>query len=397
MHCDVDLLRVIAFTQDFVDLSYIMIPIILIILTSFDLGKIVIGKEADFSSGIKKITKRMIFGVVIFFIPVFITLALELISHKESEDTLACWEYATDDIIKEKMKEKEAKQKIEQEKRDKEWEEEQAKKIQDRKDELAKRQKEKEEAEKAEKEKQEAEKGQNGQGSTGSITETSGPTNTDSTVNIPKSNYLTPFVNGKQKALKKGDCMRQSDNCACPAQGRFSGFYFTMKNSTGRDMNWTKRNADELPESVSVTCADGVTLKAKVNPKVKQNFVGAFNKICQLTTTGVLDWENIKYGGSLYARTNTNRTICSFHAYGSAIDYNYSLKIKVNGKTYMPYSGQGKSTKAEYDRFVKALGKEKDPRNVNYYLWIYAFQPNGFTWGGNWSGGSFDPMHFEIK
>ena len=101
--------------------------------------------------------------------------------------------------------------------------------------------------------------------------------------------------------------------------------------------------------------------------------------------------------GTLVKRTTSKRNACSFHAYGSAIDINYKLTINVNGKDYKPYSSQGEETRNTYDAFVSALGREDDIRNVNYILWKYAFEPFGFTWGGNWSAESFDPMHFEIS
>lgn len=385
MHCDVHFLRVISFTKDFIDIMYVLVPILLIVLVSIDLGKIVIGKTDDSSKILKTITKRVIAALIIFFVPLLVTFSMDLISYNDPNGALACWEYATDEIIEVKMKEADAKAKAEKEKREKEYEEEQKRKLQEKKDKIAEKQKEKEDA-----------------GNLGGIPENpTGPTNNDSTINIPKSRSLAPFVNGKQRALKEGDCMKQSDNCACPSYYGLAGFYFTMKTATGRDMNWTKRSPSEQMVKVTAKCSDGTTISKTVNAKVKSNYQTAFENICKLKTTGIngfkIDSKYLHLDGTLVERTTSSRTICSMHAYGTAIDINYDTQFVVNGKTYKPYASMGKSTRKEYNRFKEALGKEEHPLNVNYILWKYAFKPSGFTWGGTWSDSSFDPMHFEIK
>ena len=81
-----------------------------------------------------------------------------------------------------------------------------------------------------------------------------------------------------------------------------------------------------------------------------------------------------------------------------AVDFNSALVINVNGQNYNPFAGQGDATRQKYDKFVAALGgKELNAKNINYVLWKYAFEPNGFEWGGTWDAGSFDPMHYEIR
>lgn len=383
MHCDVHFLRVISFTKDFIDIMYILVPILLIVLVSVDLGKIVIGKADDISKVLKTITKRVIAALVIFFVPLLVTLSMDLISYNDPNGALACWEYATDEIIEVKMKEADAKAKAEKEKREKEYEEEKKRKLQEKKDKLAEKLKE----------------------SDAKAAEEEAKKNNDSAVNIPKSTSTKPFVNGVQRWLKDGDCMKQSDKCFCPAAGNLSGFYFTMESATSRNMNWTKRSTAEDIVFIKVNCGNGLILKGQVNEKVKDNFEEAFNSICTLTTTGKggikIDTSQIKNSGIFVERTTSRtkegyRKICSNHSYGAAIDLNDKLSITVNGKEYKPYDGMGKSTKSEYDRFVKAIGREFESRNVNYILWKYAFEPAGFSWGGNWSDNSFDPMHFEI-
>ena len=370
--CEADLLNIILWTKNALDIIYILVPILMIIFISIDLGKIVIGKTEDSSKILATCTKRIIAGLVIFFIPLITSVLLDLVSYSTTQKAFTCWKEATPENVEIKLKEERAKEKAEREIKEKEQEEKRKKKAQERKDKSARAQKE------YLSKKEQEEKLKSG----------------ESAVNIPsKGGSLAPIINGTQRALKTGECMKFSDNCACPAIGRFSGFYFTMASSTGRNMKETKMDSAESIEYLRVNCSDGSHIHAYVNSKVKSNFNQAFEKVCELRKKGTI----ATFGGAYYARTNSSRTICSFHAYGSAVDFNYSLSITVNGNKYKPYANQGSSTYAEYNRFVKALGKENHPKNYNYILWKEAFEPAGFEWGGNWSAGSFDPMHFEIK
>ena len=207
---------------------------------------------------------------------------------------------------------------------------------------------------------------------------------------IPSASSPIPFVNGTQRALKTGDCMKWEDSCYCPTIGRLTGFQFIMENSTSRKMKDTKIK-DEIIR-LKVKCNDGYTVKGTINKQVESNFRKAFNKICELRDQKIITDSNYVSLGTYNARTNSPRTRCSFHAYAAAIDINADLTIEVNGKKYKPY---GRS-ETEYKNFVKALGNENDKRNINYILWKKAFEPNGFVWGGNW-GSNFDGMHFEIR
>ena len=122
--------------------------------------------------------------------------------------------------------------------------------------------------------------------------------------------------------------------------------------------------------------------------------------MCQLRTSGIngvkISSDYLRIDGTLNERTTSSRTICSPHAYGIAIDINYDLVININGVDHKPYASQGTKTQQNYVNFVNAIGGENNVQNVNYMLWIHVFQPSGFTWGGNWSDSSFDPMHYEV-
>ena len=190
-----------------------------------------------------------------------------------------------------------------------------------------------------------------------------------------------------------------------PDYGKFYGFAYNDA-PEGRNITidpaW--KNANII--NVKTNCTSGSwNINTRINKAAQTEFVNAYKNICRLITQGVtlsdgtyckLSTSQLKWGGDFVSRKTSSGNY-SLHAYGIAQDWNYSLTIPYNGKNYKPYASQGASTKAEYDRFVKALGKEESCLNVNYILWKYAFQPAGFTWGGNWSASSWDGMHFQVK
>ncbi|MBQ8235009.1 MAG: M15 family metallopeptidase [Bacilli bacterium] len=353
---DLELLEIILVFKKTIDLIMLLTPLILVIVISIDLFKMVIGNDDVLNNGYKSIKRKFITACIIFLIPSITQFCISLIN--KNNMVLKCYNNAN----KETIQAIRLAQNIE-----KEIKEEQ--KLKDKQD--------IEEMEKI---------------------------NTPSVPIIKIDNYtyynLAPFVDRTQRALVNGDCLNESDNCACPSYGKFEGFKFVMANNS-RDMKKTIRNINDKMAYVKVTCSDGTNISKTVNSKAKKNFEDAFNRICMLKTTGIdgikLESSSLQIDGTLVERTNSKRTVCSPHAYGTAIDINYNLKITVNNNTYTPYQNQGEQTRKEYDRFINALGRENDIRNVNYILFVYAFEPSGFVWGGLWPDSSFDPMHFEVK
>ena len=345
-----DILRVIYFIKLIIDIVKIVIPIALIILIMIDCAKGVINSDEKIGKIVKLNANRIINAILVFAVPTVIDIFLDIVNVET--DYKSCWSNAEIAII------------------------ENYQIIVD------------EEEKKIEEQKQKTNTSLNNNNS-----------NSGSKI-IPKSNTLTPYVNGVQRKLEKGDCMSFSDNCYCPSIGKFKGFAFTMESETGRKMKETTSDANTT--TVKVICSDGTVYKKEVNVIVEDNFRAALKKVCQLQTTGIngvkLNKKDLNLNGTINMRTNSARSICSPHSYGNAIDINYSWTTTIKGKTYKPYSGQGTKTRAEYDSFISAIGGNEENRlNVNYILWKYAFKPNGFTWGGNWSDGSFDPMHFEVS
>ena len=185
-----------------------------------------------------------------------------------------------------------------------------------------------------------------------------------------------------------------------PSRGAFGSFPYydsepnstSNRNSLEMDPKWKSANFT----TVSKTCSNGKSMKWTVHVKSKTIWENVQEKICQITTTGidgiVYDKDDIIFSGPTVIRFVSNSKSISNHAYGTAIDVNYSNKYTIDGKTYQPY---GRDIK-QYENFIKALGDEKDARNINYVLWVKIFKPLGFNWGRYWSGASYDGMHFEI-
>ena len=194
-------------------------------------------------------------------------------------------------------------------------------------------------------------------------------------------------------------------NLVSPNYGKFYGFSYDDA-PEGRNITinpeWISANIVTMNSNCP---SGGWSQNFKINRYAQANFKKAYSNICTLLTTGVklsdgtqckLSTSDLINGGTFVQRKTSSGNY-SLHAYGIAQDWNYTMKRVVNGVTYKPYYTQGADAKAEYDRFVRALGKEEKCENVNYILWKYAYQPAGFNWGGNWSVGSWDGMHFEVK
>ena len=346
---NLDFIRIIYFLKNILDIIYIIVPILLILMLAIDISKIILASDIE---GVRKksmsmIVKRTLAVIAIFFLPAFLFYLIGLTGVSGANDGVLCWNKASIDTI------------------------EHLQAARDLEEELKKQEKEAKREEVS--------------------------SNTAYVSGIPTSNNYQPFINGVQRSLQKGECMKKEDNCFCPTVGKNTGFQFTVESATGRNFNWTSRN-DKMVQVV-VKCSDGSVIKRTVNSNAKENFEKAFNKVCQIKTTGIngvkLDASKIVLDGTLVERLNSARTICSPHAYGYAIDINYAESVEVFGVVHKPWAGQGARTKTNYDAFVRAIGSESDIRNVNYILWKYAFEPAGFNWGGNWGATSFDPMHFE--
>ena len=83
-----------------INIVKIAIPVIIIIFAMLDLGKAVMaGKEDEIKNAQKLLIKRLIYGVVIFFVITIVQTIFNLIGHSVSggddEDAQICWKCVT--------------------------------------------------------------------------------------------------------------------------------------------------------------------------------------------------------------------------------------------------------------------------------------------------------------
>lgn len=364
-------LKVIYIIKQLFNIIIVIIPLILTILIMIDITKSLLDNPDKIGDAINKSIKRFISAVIIFFVPTIVFAIYNGLSNNGYNIKLLCLESATSQNIKKLEANRQASLAKLRTEEQRAAEEMQRKQEQQRLIEEARRK---------------------------LLEESQSQAPTNVVVPSGEKGSLTPIINGTQRALNPGDCLKWTDNCYCPDAGRLKGFQFIMKDSSGRQFAEVRGGSSFM--TLQETCSDGSVIKVSINPVLKDNYSYALKQMCLLKTTGIngvkLGTSYLKNYGTVSKRLNSARTICSLHAYGSAIDINNSMGIDINGKTYRPYDGQGLSTKRNYNEFVSAIGNESDVRNTNYILWLYAFKPAGFTWGGTWSDAYFDPMHFEV-
>ena len=79
---------------DVINIFKIVIPIIIVLLAILDLGKAVMaGEEKEIKEAQKMLIKRIIYGVVIFFVVTLVQGVFSLVG--ESVDSSVCWTCAT--------------------------------------------------------------------------------------------------------------------------------------------------------------------------------------------------------------------------------------------------------------------------------------------------------------
>ena len=190
-------------------------------------------------------------------------------------------------------------------------------------------------------------------------------------------------------ASKVGNKATSSYPEVAPDFGIYYGFSYNDE-PEGRDITinpeWKNANITTINSNCSQA---GWNQNFEINVKAKDKFQNAFKKICTILTDGV----KIKNGkvckftpghlldGGTFVERKTSSGYFSSHAYGLAIDFNYTASYNINGKNYSPYDSS--RSLENYMSFVDAIGGEENCQNINYILWKYAFEPSGFKWGGN--------------
>lgn len=89
-----NLLSVISVVKFLLDLICTIIPIILIIMVTFDIAKIVISPDEKTMSGVSSaLARRMIAAVAIFFVPIFVNI-ITTRAEKTNYNNTSCWKNA---------------------------------------------------------------------------------------------------------------------------------------------------------------------------------------------------------------------------------------------------------------------------------------------------------------
>ena len=79
-----------------VNLFKIVIPIIIVLLAMVDLGKAVMaGEEKEIKTAQKMLIKRLIYGVVIFFVVTLVQTVFGLVGGNAKGEDALCWTCAT--------------------------------------------------------------------------------------------------------------------------------------------------------------------------------------------------------------------------------------------------------------------------------------------------------------
>lgn len=363
---NVDILKAINILKSVYNMIITIVPIVLIVVITISIFKSIINDDDKTSELVSSASKKLIIAVFIFVLPdIIIALLSNTVGSFFNKDFL-CLNSATQENIEVLQ--------------------------------LARQEEEKSEAQL---EKQESEKKQEQsliENNSRKIKEQYYSSGDKINPYTYISKTFTPIVNGVQRPLQPGECMSWEDNCFCPNKTNAKGFQFIMESETGRTFKDTTASVNTA--NIKDTC-DVISNRNSINVSkdVKENYEKALELLCKLKTTGIDGYKinSIKTNGTYAMRTKADRTVCSPHSYGIAIDFSSGVTIDYNGKTYDPYSGQGYKTKSNYTEFVNALGSEANVNNVNYIIWKYAFEPAGFEWGGEWRDASFDPMHYEVK
>lgn len=93
-----DLNAVVAIVSFILGIIQWVVPIILIVLGTFDLVKAVTaGKEDDIKKGQQTLIKRVIAAIIVFLVPLLVSILMGMIGNTEWKN---CWKNHKDDSIK---------------------------------------------------------------------------------------------------------------------------------------------------------------------------------------------------------------------------------------------------------------------------------------------------------
>ncbi len=95
--CDENLSSVLAVVKFIINIVKLAIPIILVVLATFDLAKVVTNSKGDDSEtkkAVKTLVTRIIYGIIIYFVPLIITWLFTSINIGGISDVMKCYDEA---------------------------------------------------------------------------------------------------------------------------------------------------------------------------------------------------------------------------------------------------------------------------------------------------------------
>jgi hypothetical protein len=96
--CDENLSSVLAVVKFIINIVKLAIPIILVVLATFDLAKVVTNSKGDDSEtkkAVKTLITRIIYGLIIYFVPIIIVWLFTSIRIGGVSDVMDCYNNAS--------------------------------------------------------------------------------------------------------------------------------------------------------------------------------------------------------------------------------------------------------------------------------------------------------------
>lgn len=196
-----------------------------------------------------------------------------------------------------------------------------------------------------------------------------------------------------QQELNRREAERKRQQEQEEAARRSNGYEDTTNRTTGQITSVDIVSIDTTNIGCKLYYSNHTTVfsKLRINKEIDTKMHNILSNVCEYSNR--TPWiKQLETAGAYVEKAG-------YHGKGLAIDLFNKWEFVSNGKTYMPYDGQGSWTYENYKKFIceQCNGKEDCVYNINYQIYYSYFKGNGWCWGGDWSTGYFDPMHYEYN
>ena len=184
---------------------------------------------------------------------------------------------------------------------------------------------------------------------------------------------------------------REEEKARKQQQKQQTTSYTTSYEPTGSRTTTTSVSKVDMTDlGCPVTYADSVRQYLYFNSSVVNEVHSAMSSWCKNFVSRSPYTNRIETAGAYVQKAG-------YHGRGLAVDFYNNWTYTENGKKYNPYASQGSATWNRYKTFICEVcnGNENCDKNITYQMYYGYFKQIGWCWGGNWSEGYFDPMHFE--